>query len=108
MMGKRDGWNEEQRSKERDANKLRMRRAMADPLYRAAANERRKKRDAERKATDPDLRKRLNEYSAAYVERNKHTDDFKAKRAAELKRWRNKNRLELEADLALAALEQEV
>jgi hypothetical protein len=88
-MTRRASMSPEARSREREANRLRMALKRADPVYRAEVNARRKARDRERKAVDPTLRKRLTETSKRHAKRKWASDpDFRAKRTAYLKRWK--------------------
>lgn len=80
------------RSNEREANRLRMAKKLADPEYRARVNARRAIRDAERKAADKALRQRLTANDARYYAKRNGDPDFWVKRKAYLNAWRSNKR----------------
>lgn len=101
-MSRRDHLSIEQRAIERAATRERMARLRQDPAYREKVNARRKERDRERKAADPDLRARLTKNSLRHHHAHKHDHGYAEKRAAQLRRWREERRLgeEFEAFMA--------
>ena len=80
------------RTNEREANRLRMAAKRADPEYRAKVNATRAKRDAERKASDPELRKRLTANSLRYYRKRSCEREFWEVRKLYLREWREKRR----------------
>lgn len=86
MNGKRD------RSKEREANRIRMAVRLADPEYRAMVNARRAKRDAERKAADTTIRQRLTAASLRHYRKRAGDPEFWEVRKRYLKEWRARRR----------------
>jgi hypothetical protein len=109
-MARRDNQSQEARERERAANRARMAAKRLDPDYVALVNARRKERDRERKAADPELKARLRENRKRYFDRRKSDPDFWKKRHDYLRRWRKErligeefedfmNRIEGDADV---------
>lgn len=106
-MSRRANQSPEARERERIANRLRMRRVMADPERRARANARRKERDRQRKQDDPSLRPRLSANSKRYYESRKGDAAFWSKRKEYLRRWRQERFLDEEFEAFMQRIEGE-
>ena len=81
---------------------------LACPEYRAKVNAVRKARDAERKASDPELRKRLTETSLRHYRNRAPDPEFWVKRKAYLAEWRAKRRDDEAFESYMARIEMEM
>lgn len=93
-MSRRASMSPEARQREREANRQRMARNLADPEYRDLVNARRKVRDRERKAIDPAIRLRLTATSKRYYESRRDDPAFWIQRKEYLRRWRLERHLD--------------